>query len=268
MKKIKVGIASLMAVLLLAFTGNLASAASNDAMVRVVHASPDAPEVDVYVDGKAAVEGAAFKDATDYLTLPSGEHKVDIYAAGTKGKEEAVISTSLTVEAGKAYTVAAINKVASLELKVLEDDMNVTEGKAKVRVGHFSPDAPAVNVGVVNGPTLFENASFKQVTDYSEVDADTYDLEVTTADGNTKVLDLAGTNLEANTVYTVLAVNTADNLEPIVLKDNTAMPSEMPKTGMGGASEQSNDSLLPVLTLLGIGAVAIFVVRRHKGYEN
>ncbi|AQX54261.1 DUF4397 domain-containing protein [Priestia flexa] len=268
MKKIKVSITSLMTVLLLAFTGHFASAASNDAMVRVVHASPDVPEVDVYVDGEAAVEGAAFKDATDYLNLSSGEHKVDIYAAGTKGKEEAVVSTNLTVEAGKAYTVAAINKVANLELKVLEDDMNASEGKTKVRVGHFSPDAPAVNVGVANGLTLFENASFKQVTDYTEVDAGTYDLEVTTTDGNTKVLDLTGTNLEANTVYTVLVVNTADSLEPLVLKDNTAMPSEMPKTGMGGASEQSNDSLLPVLTLLGIGAVAIFVVRRHKGYEN
>ena len=59
--------------------GNLAAANANnkeDAQVRILHASPDAPAVDVYVDGNAAVEGAKFKDATDYLMLPAGPHKV------------------------------------------------------------------------------------------------------------------------------------------------------------------------------------------------
>ncbi|WP_110112212.1 DUF4397 domain-containing protein [Bacillus sp. CGMCC 1.16541] len=268
MKKIKGLFTSLLAVMVLTFSGSLASAqTAEEAMVRIVHASPDAPAVDVYVNDEAVVEGAAFKAATDYLSVPAGTHKVEIYAAGTKGQEDPVIATDLTVDGGKAYTVAAINQVANLDLKVLEDEMNTTEGKAKVRVGHFSPDAPAVNVGVTDGPTLFENLSFPNVSDYAEVDAGTYDLAVTTAEGNQQVLDLAGTNLEANTVYTVLAVNTADSIEPLVLKDATAMPSEMPKTGMGGASEQSG-SILPVLAFAGMGIVALVVLRRQKGYQK
>ncbi|WP_335869516.1 DUF4397 domain-containing protein [Bacillus sp. 2205SS5-2] len=46
-------------------------AEENDAMVRIVHASPDAPAVDVYVNGDTVVEGAAFKAATDYMSLTS-----------------------------------------------------------------------------------------------------------------------------------------------------------------------------------------------------
>ena len=53
-----------------------------NAMVRVLHASPDAPAVDVYVNGEVAVEGAEFKALTDYLTLPAGDYNVEIKPAG------------------------------------------------------------------------------------------------------------------------------------------------------------------------------------------
>ncbi|WP_375536390.1 DUF4397 domain-containing protein [Alteribacillus sp. HJP-4] len=48
-------------------------------MVRILHASPDAPAVDVYVNDEAVVEDAEFKDATDYMDLPEGDHEVAIY---------------------------------------------------------------------------------------------------------------------------------------------------------------------------------------------
>lgn len=60
---------------------------SDEAMVRIAHASPDAPAVDVYVNGDAVVEGAAFKDATDYMNLPAGEHEVEIDVATLMVKE-------------------------------------------------------------------------------------------------------------------------------------------------------------------------------------
>jgi len=44
------------------------ASAADDAMVRIIHASPDAPAVDILVDGEKAVSGAEFKAVTDYLT--------------------------------------------------------------------------------------------------------------------------------------------------------------------------------------------------------
>ncbi|KGP89835.1 peptidase [Pontibacillus chungwhensis BH030062] len=238
---------------------------SDMAMVRVLHASPDAPEVDVYVNGNAVVEGASFKASTDYLELPAGEHTVEIYAAGTKGEKEPVISQNLTVKAGMAYTVAAINTLENLELKVVEDSMNITEGMTKVRVGHLSPDAPTVDVGVVGGDALFSGATFPMVTDYKELDAGTYDLEIRTEDG-TQVMDLSGTSLEENTVYSVFAVGMADNLDVLMLKDYTLMPNDMPQTGMGGASTNAT-SYLPMLAgvaVLGAGALLLFRRRTQQ----
>jgi len=102
MNRVKIIAASLLAVLLLAFSDNFTSAAVQEAMIRVVHASPDAPEVDIYVDNQSIVVGASFKDVTDYLKVPAGSHKIEVYAIGTKGKEKPVISTNVTVEANKA----------------------------------------------------------------------------------------------------------------------------------------------------------------------
>ncbi|MEW4284565.1 DUF4397 domain-containing protein [Priestia koreensis] len=255
-------------VLLLVFgTGAGASAAGNDAMVRIVHASPDAPAVDVVVDGKTVVEGAAFKAATDYMMLPAGEHKVEVFAAGTVADGKPVISSNLTVEAGMAYTVAAINKLDSLELKVLNDDLNVTKGKSKVRVAHFSPDAPAVDVAVKGGDVLFPGAEFKGVTQYLEVDPGSYDLEVRGAGTKDVVLDLSGTELKANMSYTVIAVGLAKGepaLEALVLADPAMMPSEMPKTGMGGTADTQSHNYLPVAAaaILGLGALMAYGIKK------
>ncbi|TDL82705.1 DUF4397 domain-containing protein [Peribacillus frigoritolerans] len=251
------------AMVLLLALGTGVYAAENDAMVRIVHASPDAPAVDVVVDGKTVVEGAEFKAATDYMMVPAGDHKVEIFAAGTVADGEPVISADLTVEAGMAYTAAAINKLDSLELKVLNDDNMVTEGKAKVRVSHLSPDAPAVDVAVKGGDVLFPGAEFKGVTDYIEVDPGSYDLEVRGAGTEDVVLDLAGTELKANMAYTVIAVGFAGGepaLEALVLADSAMMPSEMPKTGMGGTSAADTTNYLPIaaVSILGLGALMVY----------
>ncbi|AZB44849.1 DUF4397 domain-containing protein [Bacillus sp. FJAT-42376] len=239
------------------------AAESENAMVRIVHASPDAPAVDVTVDGNTVVEGAKFKDATNFMPVPAGEHKVEIYAAGTVKEGKPVISANLSVEAGKMYTAAAINTLDNLELKVLNDDTMVAEGKSKIRVGHFSPDAPAVDVAVKGGDVLFPGAEFKGVTDYKEVDPGSYDLEVRPAGTMDSVLDLSGTELKENMTYTVLAVGFAKNdpaLDAIVLAD-PMMPAGMPKTGMGGTSETSENAApwaVLAAAAAGLGALAVY----------
>ncbi|MBY6037571.1 DUF4397 domain-containing protein [Fictibacillus nanhaiensis] len=262
MKKI-VG-SALAAVMMFALMATGVFAESNDAMVRIVHASPDAQAVDVYVDGNAVVEGAEFKAATDYMPVPAGEHKVEIFAAGTK--DNAVISQTVTVEAGKAYTAAAANTLEMIELVVAEDSMQATEGKTKVRIGHLSPDAPTVDIGLIGGDALFSGATFKAFTDYKELDPNTYDLEIRTPDG-TQVLDLSGTKLEANMVYSVYAINTADKLEVLVLQDSMVMPSEMPKTGMGGASESTTDYTTGIIaSVVGLGVLAFAAYRKRTAH--
>ncbi|TGB04008.1 DUF4397 domain-containing protein [Halobacillus salinus] len=234
------------------------------AMVRVLHASPDAPAVDVYVDGNAVVEGAEFKAATDYMELPAGEHTIEVYAAGTMGEQDPVLSADATVEAGMAYTAAAIGNLDSIELKITQDETEASEGMAKVRVGHFIPGAPAVDVGPIGGDALFSGAEFPMVTDYSELEAGTYDLEVRTTDG-TQLIDLSGTTIESGKVYSAFAVGTADSPDVLLLEDSSAMPSSMPETGFGGASQNSNTmAYAAILGVLAMGAGLVLFRKRSE----
>ncbi|TWT14581.1 DUF4397 domain-containing protein [Planomicrobium sp. CPCC 101079] len=239
--------------------------AADTAKVRVVHASPDAPAVDVYVNGELTLENVAFKANSGYLDVPAGTHDVEVFANGSEYAEgEGVLRADLAVEAGKAYTVAAANTVDALEFVVAEDSMEVSEGKAKVRVGHLSPDAPAVDVGVIDGDALFSGAEFPGITDYAEVDAGTYDLEIRLPDG-TQVLPLEGTELAAGTVYSIFAVNNADALEVIALVDyeSAGSPGGMPTTGLGTPDTQQSSWLLMVGGLILVVGASGFVWKKR-----
>ena len=59
------------------------SCGTDHSKVRVVHASPDSPAIDVAVDGKTVVTNLAFggvSPATGYLTVTAGNRKVEVRA--------------------------------------------------------------------------------------------------------------------------------------------------------------------------------------------
>ena len=88
-----------------------------NACVNVIHASPDAPAVDVYVDGTLALENLAFGAASGWVALPAGEHQVQVTATGTPA-DQAVIDATLTLEEDAAYEVAAVGLVAEITAAV------------------------------------------------------------------------------------------------------------------------------------------------------
>ncbi|ELZ13150.1 hypothetical protein C477_21860 [Haloterrigena salina JCM 13891] len=147
--------------------------------VRVAHLSPDAPNVDVRVDGDAVLEDVPYRAVSDYLELEPGTYAVEITAAGDP--ETVVFDDDLEVGEGD-YTVAAVGELAEenqpFEVMVYEDDLSDPGDQARIRLVHASPDAPAVDVTAGDGETvLFEGAAFGDAAAV-EVPADTYTLEV------------------------------------------------------------------------------------------
>lgn len=88
----------------------------------------------------------------------------------------------------------------------------------QLRIGHFSPDAPAVNVSA-NGDTLLEGVSFGTLGEYVEIDSGSYDVEVVPEAGGDAVIS-ATLALDDETDYTVLAVGMLSDIEPLVLTDD------------------------------------------------
>jgi hypothetical protein len=209
--------------LLLALALVPAASAQGDALVRVVHASPDAPAVDVYVDGNKVLSNVPFFTASNYLPLPAGEHRFQVTPTG-QAADSAVIDAKATVEAGKAYTVAATGTVAEIKPTILADNLSApAAGKAHVRVVHASPDAPAVDIRVKGGAALISNLAFTKDSGYLPVDAGSYDLTVNAAGSDTVALELPGVNLEAGKIYDIFAVGLL-NGEPGLRAEVTTPP--------------------------------------------
>lgn len=179
----------------------------SNARLRVTYASPDAPVVDVCVNGTAAFSNATFPSATDYATVEAGSLQARVVAVGTGCEGAAVIDETLSLTADTDKTVVVVNVLDAIEAVVLTDDNAApSPGMARLRFVHASPDAPTVDITLTDGTTLFDNVAFKETGDYIEAAAGTLDLEVRDETGATVVLTLTDVTLDAGAVYTVYAI--------------------------------------------------------------
>ena len=108
-------LAALTAALLI-LPGVAAGAQTGDqALVRVAHFAPGLLKGDVYVvyvDGRLQLKGVPFKTVSDYLKVKPGKFKVEVREAGQPADSPPVIAATVSLEAGKAYTVAVFGHQA------------------------------------------------------------------------------------------------------------------------------------------------------------
>jgi hypothetical protein len=170
-----------------------------------VHASPDAPGVDLLLDNtKINSAPVVFTNATGYIAVTAGTRNVKVNVAGTT---TTALNANVAIANGKNYSLFAIDSVSKLSALVIEDNLAApASGKAHVRFIHLSPNAPAVDIALANGgAVVFGNKSFKDFTAFTPLDAGTYDLEVRVAGTQTVALPLSGISLTAGKIYTVYA---------------------------------------------------------------
>jgi hypothetical protein len=209
------------------------STQAGTAMVRVLHASPDAPEVDIYLDGAPVgdpLAALAFGEISPYVAVPAGAHAVKVCATG----DATVCPIDLpevTVEADTSYTIAATNALADIEPQVLVDTTITDPASALVRVIHFSADAPAVDVLTQDGATTVASAlAYPGATEYLSLEPGSYDLKVCATDDTTLCpIDPAALDLAAGTVSSVFAIGSlADGTITALVAADAATPAGSP----------------------------------------
>lgn len=254
----------------------LGTASADNARVRVVHASPDAPAVDVYANGTRVLANVEFKGASDYLSVPSGSYTFDIRPAGAAANSPAVLSAKADLASGTDYTVMAVDRLAQIKARLFVDNNAApAAGKAHVQVVHASPDAPAVDIAVKGGAVLVPSLPFGELKGPLPVDAGTYNLEVRVAGSSTVALPLDGVRLEAGKVYTVVAVGLASGtpaLSALPLSYTPAPAFASPHTGDAGLvnSQTGAGANLPlaalgaVIALSGLGGAGLVLLRSRS----
>jgi hypothetical protein len=184
------------------------------ARVRVLHLSPDAPAVDVFVNGgaEAAVEDLEFPDGTEYLEVPAGTYTFDVAASGSSADDAVLTIEDLELEAGGSYTAVAYDELASISALPLVDDYEgVAADDIRIRAIHVASGVGEVDIWDVTNPgspaPLYEDVDFGVAGDALDVPAGAYSVGIDVDDDSTPDLTFDLPDLEGGTMVNLYAVS-------------------------------------------------------------
>jgi Domain of unknown function (DUF4397) len=233
------------------------SAASSTGWIRLAHLSPNTPAVDVYLysfgDSSAQIvlHHVAYGTVSPYEQVPTGDYTVAMRAAGAAATSAPVLSASVDVAAGHAYTVAGLGPESGLRLQVLDDQLTTPPAKALVRIIQASLKQSVVSVNW-GGDMLQSGLKFGAVSSYQTVSPGTATLTVS-GGGDTAT---ASVPLAAGTVHTLVVLDGPKGLQIDDLLDaagSGTAPAGGAATGFGGMAPRAPSSPLPWLMAIGAG---------------
>lgn len=182
--------------------------------VRVLHASVDAPGVDVYANGNLIAKNLQYKQFTEYLPLAPGRYTITVYPTGTT--ETAVINTAIDVMPQSNYTVAATGFLRDIKPLVVADTALPLPGNtAQIKFVNLSPNSPQVDITLPDGTILFRNVEFREITQNLIVNPRTFTFQARIAGTNQVILNVPNQPIMANRYYTIYMVGLVDRNPPL-----------------------------------------------------
>jgi hypothetical protein len=233
----------------LGFAASAASAATGDGYLRLAHLSPNTPAVDVYLysfgdpNAMVVLRHVAYGDVSPYEPVTSGEYTVAMREAGAPASAKPVLSTTIDVLSGHAYTVAGMGPVSGLRLQVIDDSLAMIRNAALVRVIQASMHQTSVTV-TAGATTLGSDLNFTTVTAYKSVAPGTVTVKAIGASEQG-----SGTfTLAPDTIYSIIVLDDSGHLKLESLVDSSGSkvaPEGGAQTGFGGTAARPGAPLLP-----------------------
>ena len=181
------------------------------AALNVMNASPGVISINFFLDNQF-VNGPAipFMQQSGYVLTFAGTRKFDVTRGGTT---QGLATATLNLAKDNYYTAFFAGTNEAPIIVITQDDLSdPPAGKAKIRFINLSPDAPALNLAIKGGNTLFTEVAFKSVSDFISVDPGSYNFEMKWAENGQQ--DIPSATLTAGKVYTIwakgLAAGTGD----------------------------------------------------------
>ncbi|MGV3504921.1 MAG: DUF4397 domain-containing protein [Adhaeribacter sp.] len=172
-------------------------------IVSFYHGSPDAPDVDIRVDGvKLNTQPYQYKTFSNYVSFTPGTRRIKFNPLNS---EVAYVDTALTFQKDKAYSLFLVDKLNQIDVLVLQDSLVTPEaGKSRVRFLNLSPDASSVDLATTGSTssTWFGDVAFKEAIEFKEVNAGVYSMQVKSTGSGEVLLPVSNVDLAAGRIYT------------------------------------------------------------------
>mmetsp|Transcript_10437 Transcript_10437/g.17066 ORF Transcript_10437/g.17066 Transcript_10437/m.17066 type:complete len:281 (+) Transcript_10437:69-911(+) len=181
-------------------------------LVRFLHASPDGPAVDLLAnDAQAPLAiGLEFSAITTYAAVPSGTYT--FYVVPSNGtQEDAVNSTTVDLEDGEDYTIAAVGMISrgTFEILVKADHNKAAWKSAKIRWVNLAPELDHMDVFQIvdhQQHYIVKGLPYTKAANYVEFPEDDYEFHITLTRSKSVFVFITGLYLETGEVYSAFIV--------------------------------------------------------------
>ena len=257
-----------------------AAPVSTQAYVRGAHFSPDTGAVDVYLTAFSGgtstlwLSSVSYGDVSNYSPIAAGVYAVSMRPHGAAASSAPVLTWTVDIAAGSAYTAAAIGMNSQLRGIVLQDsDTPPAVHTGLVRVIQASSQAGHVSVTAQNGPVVVSDIAYGSASDYTAVPAGPWNL-VTSSSTQPSLSSQLSVTVGSETLSSVVVLDKAGG--GIVVRDvldssgASAVPVGSVNAGGGGtAAARPNTDLEWSLGAFGLAGLfaSIGVLRRRRFRE-
>ena len=230
-----------------------------DGWMRLAHLSPSTPAVDVYLysvgnpRATLVLHHVAYGTVSSYMKIAPGEYTVAMRAAGAAIGSPPVLSTTVHVLAGGAYTVAGLGTASTLRLQVLRDRLTTPKGKILIRVIQASLRQHLVTV-TAGKEVLARNLAFGQLTNYRVASPGTWTFRAVGGSDRTS----QAIQLTPNCIHTIVILDDPGHLKIDDLLDaagSMVMPMGSVPTGLGGTASRPSSQAQPWLLTMAVGGL-------------
>jgi hypothetical protein len=152
-----------------------------EAQVRVIHATPDAPGLDIYQGSNALAYNLSFGTVTSYIPLTPGAYSIH---ADTAGSRQMLSSAKVTLAPSTQYTILFGNSITiPQQLTLIDQNQPAPSGQIALRFLNQATRTSAIDIYLVPAGQklssvlpLVTGVAYGANTGYLNVPANTYSL--------------------------------------------------------------------------------------------
>ncbi|MGH3156411.1 MAG: DUF4397 domain-containing protein [Streptosporangiaceae bacterium] len=225
--------------------------------LRLANLSPGEPTFDIYlypVGGSQAtlmLKNIGYGTVSAYQRIPAGNYSVAMRKAGSAAGSPPMLSTTILVGAGDAYTLASVGPSSAPRLELLNDMLTSPKGKALVRIIQASARQSRVTVSA-GDHVLVSGLAFGSATTYATVAPGRWNLRASGASMTATDRD----TWTAGSTYTLVVLDGSGHLELDCLTDGAGskvQPAGGAPMGFGGTAPRPLPSPAGWLTAMAGG---------------
>ncbi len=196
--------------------GNTASAGTDVAVFRVLHASPDAPGLDVYVNRTRVARNLLYTKFSGDWHYPAVTAVVRVFTAGAPFNSQPLFQKNITFEVGRSYVLVVTgllgqpNTPSQFDIAQFQDPPRPPAGQTNIRLAHVAPGVGNVDLYTTDNEPFILDVGFKIAKDVVKPSG-TYEFQVRSAGQPTVLFPITPTHFPSAQVRTIYVFAPSQN---------------------------------------------------------